>query len=59
MTEKEQIEAFADDLDRLVDRYCDEFDLSYAAAVGVLHFKAHLLMDSWDESPDEDREDKT
>ena len=46
-------------MDRLVDRYCDEFDLSYAAAVGVLHFKAHLLMDSWDESPDEDREDKT
>ena len=54
MTEQQQIEAFADDLDRLVDRYCDEFDLSYAAAVGVLHFKAHLLMISWDKSSDEE-----
>jgi len=43
MNEKEQIQAFADDLDRLVDRYRGEFDLSYASVVGTLNMKAHLL----------------
>jgi hypothetical protein len=44
MTDKEQTEAFADDLDRLVQRYYEEFDLSYAQAVGVLQMKSWLLM---------------
>jgi len=44
MSEREQIEAFADDLDNLVGRYCDEFDLTTASAVGVLAFKMHTLM---------------
>lgn len=44
MTEQEQIEAFGDDLDKLVGRYCDEFDLTTASAVGVLAFKMHTLM---------------
>jgi hypothetical protein len=44
MTERDQIQAFADDLDKLVGRYCDEFDLTTASAVGVLAFKMHNLM---------------
>lgn len=44
MTEREQIEAFGDDLDKLVGRYIDEFDLSGASAIGVLAFKMHTLM---------------
>lgn len=36
MTEAEQANAFAIDLHRLVDRYCDEFDLSVFAAIGAL-----------------------
>lgn len=44
MTESEQIQAFADDLDKLVGRYCDEFDLCTASAIGVLAFKMHTLM---------------
>jgi hypothetical protein len=43
VNEKEQIDAFADDLDKLVHRYRSEFDLSYAAAVGVLQMKSWLL----------------
>ena len=43
MSEGEQIQAFANDLDRLVDRYRDEFELTFAAVVGTLHMKAHLL----------------
>lgn len=43
MTEKEQIKHLADDVDKLIERYRTEYDLSYAAAVGVLQMKAHLL----------------
>lgn len=43
MTEGQQISAFADDVDRLVDRYRSEFDMTYAAVVGVLFMKAQLL----------------
>lgn len=45
MTETDQINHFADDLDNLVDRYRNEYDISYAAIVGTLHMKAHLLCD--------------
>lgn len=43
MSPAEQITAFAAALDKLVDNYRHEFDLPYAAVVGVLHLKAHLL----------------
>lgn len=43
MEEKEQTNAFADDLDRLVDRYRNEFDMTYASVVGALQMKIHLL----------------
>lgn len=45
MSEAEQVKAFANELDLLVERYSNEFDLTYAAAVGVLFMKAHLLCD--------------
>jgi hypothetical protein len=44
MTDKEQTQAFANDLDNLVNRYYREFDLSYAQAVGVLQMKQWLLI---------------
>src|SRR5687768_1848922 len=43
MTEKEQTDHFADDIDALVNRYRSEYDMSYAAVVGVLAMKMHLL----------------
>jgi len=36
MTEREQVEAFSDDLEKLIYRYRDEFDLTIASMVGVL-----------------------
>lgn len=36
MDSTEQINAFSEDLARLLERYSDEFDLSYAAIIGVL-----------------------
>lgn len=43
MDTNEQTDAFANELDALVDRFRSEFDLTYAVVVGVLHMKAHLL----------------
>jgi len=57
VTQSQQTEAFAHELDRLVDRFCDEYDLPYAAVVGVLHFKTHLLMRDWHESNSDDETD--
>jgi hypothetical protein len=53
MTDKEQTEAFADDLDKLVERYRQEFEISYAQAVGSLQIKAWLLCSEANESTGE------
>jgi hypothetical protein len=53
MTEKEQTDHFADELDRLVDRFRSEYDLSYAVVVGVLQMKAWLLCSETSEREDE------
>ena len=45
MDQQEQIAAFADELDRLVNHYGDEFDLSGAAVIGVLMMKIRLIQD--------------
>ena len=36
MTQEEQTQAFADDLENLVWRYIEEFDLTSASVVGAL-----------------------
>lgn len=43
MSEQEQINAFANDLDNLIDRYRKEFEVTYSSVVGVLFMKATLL----------------
>lgn len=40
----DQIASFARDLDRIVDLYADEFDLTYAAIIGALEIKKHQLI---------------
>ena len=44
MTSDEQVQAFADDLDKLVERYRHEFELNFACVVGILHAKAWFLI---------------
>lgn len=51
MDHKEQITAFQADVERLVDRYRAEFNLTYAAAIGVLEV---VKLDLWEESRKED-----
>lgn len=43
MTPSEQIERLSDEIDALIGRYRDEYDLTYAAVIGVLFAKAHFL----------------
>ena len=44
MNEKKAIELFSNDLEKLVDRYAREFDLTLQSAIGCLEWeKAKLL----------------
>ena len=55
MDEKTQIGCFDDDLDRLIQRYSDEFDMSLAAMIGTLQVKIHqLVANSLDQDDEED-----
>ncbi len=40
MDNLEQTQAFSDTLDSAIDRFTQEFDLSYASVIGVLAMKA-------------------
>lgn len=44
MTEREQQTAFERDLDKLVERYVQEFQMSTGSAVGVLQILIHRLI---------------
>lgn len=43
MTEREQIEHFADELDKLVQRFRGEYELTYASITGCLNMKIFTL----------------
>lgn len=44
MDEQEQITHFANDIDALVERYRDEYDMMYSSFIGVFQMKSYLLM---------------
>lgn len=43
MSEHEQIQRFGEEIDKLVDHYRAEYDLSYASIIGVFQMKSFLL----------------
>lgn len=43
MTDREQTDHFANELDALVNRFYNEYDMSYAQVVGALQMKVYLL----------------
>jgi len=47
MTQEEQVDAFTFELEKLIDRYTQEFDLTLASIIGVLEC---TKLDIWDES---------
>jgi hypothetical protein len=58
MKESEQIEAFQDELNRLIERFSDEFDLTLASMIGVMHVTIHeLIVNTMNQDEEEDEED--
>lgn len=53
MSISEQEEAFETELCMLIERYINEFDLSPASVIGLLHLRAHDLCVGAYESEDE------
>jgi hypothetical protein len=53
MTEREQVDAFAEDLGKLIDRYRSEFDLTIAGVLGVLEC---AKLEIWEDSRGDDFE---
>lgn len=43
MSDREQTKAFANEIDKLVERFRSEYDMTYAQIVGVLHMKSWLM----------------
>lgn len=57
MSDREQLDAFSNDLDVLVTRYIREFELSTAGAIGVLALKQHAMARwAFDENEKDDEE---
>jgi len=55
MTQEEQVEAFTFELDNLIDRYTQEFDLTLASVIGVLEC---MKLEIWDDSKGEQYAEK-
>lgn len=53
MCKQKQEQEFADRLDKFIESFCDEFDLSYASICGILHAKIYLLFKEMEEEPDD------
>lgn len=53
MSDTEQLQHFADDLDKLVDRYRSEYEISFGAIVGALQMKSWLLCQEAQDREDE------
>jgi hypothetical protein len=45
MDQQEQQRAFANDIRAVIDRYGNEFDMTYASLVGILEIEKAFLID--------------
>ena len=54
MTYRKQTEAFCNELEALLDRFADEFDLSNATVIGVLHLQTARITAEALEDDDEE-----
>lgn len=48
-----QVEHLSNEIDRIIDRFRSEYEISYAAVVGVLTMKIHTLCDEAADRADE------
>ena len=45
----QSVEHLSNEIDKLIDRFRSEYEISYAEVVGVLHMKIHTLCDEAEE----------
>jgi hypothetical protein len=58
MKESKQIQVFQDELTKLIERFSDEFDLTLASMIGVMHVTIHeLIVNTMNQDEEEDEED--
>lgn len=58
MKESKQIEAFQDELNKLIERFSDEFDLTLASMIGVMRVTIHELIVNTMNQDNEEEEDE-
>jgi hypothetical protein len=57
MKESKQIQVFQDELNKLVERFSDEFDLTLASMIGVMHVTIHeLIVNTINQDEDDEEE---
>lgn len=54
MSHVDQIEHLENDLDRIIERYRSEYDMTFAAMIGVFQLKVHQLSVEAYEEPEEE-----
>ncbi len=54
---KQQTEAFGEAIDKLVDRFANEYDLTYATIIGTLQMKIIYLAQESEQLDDEDQDE--
>jgi len=54
MTQPDQAQHFANDLEALITRYRHEYDLTYSTMVGVLHLQTFMLCREAEKACEED-----
>jgi hypothetical protein len=57
MDQREQQIAFANDIRAVIDRYGNEFDMTYASLVGILEIEKAFLIDVMMNHDDDDFEE--
>ena len=57
MKESKQIQVFQDELNKLVERFSDEFDLTLASMIGVMHVTIHEIIERTINQEEEDEEE--
>lgn len=58
MTEDEQLYEFQREIEKIINRFCDEFELSFASMIGVLEIVKGDLIASYQDSMNDDSEEE-
>jgi len=47
MDDLQQCNAFGEEIEKVINRFRGEFDLSYASVIGILFAKAQMMTNEW------------